>query len=151
MYKNRYIAVVLGYLDVKDNEMYSRAPKFVIYEQKEFNKEKKKLTKLSSAQSTVRGGRAEGRPSFLKIVAIAFTSLQLGDQKWVWGLKRNLWTKWHQVPRLAKKGQKLKWYSEPQIATKRSYSLLVDHYGHLQFDDKRFSDICLVEWCINAM
>ena len=54
MYKNRYIAVlVLGYLDVKDNEMYSRAPKFVIYEQKEFNKEKKKLTKLSSAQSTV--------------------------------------------------------------------------------------------------
>ena len=53
MYKNRYIAVVLGYLDVKDNEMYSRAPKFVIYEQKEFNKEKKKLTKLSSARSTV--------------------------------------------------------------------------------------------------
>ena len=53
MYKNRYIAVVLGYLDVKDNDMYSRAPKFVIYEQKEFNKEKKKLTKLSSARSTV--------------------------------------------------------------------------------------------------
>ena len=53
MYKNHYIAVFLGYLDVKDNEMYSRAPKFVIYEQKEFNKEKKKLTKLSSAQSTV--------------------------------------------------------------------------------------------------
>ena len=53
MYKNHYIAVLLGYLDVKDNEMYSRAPKFVIYEQKEFNKEKKKLTKLSSARSTV--------------------------------------------------------------------------------------------------
>ena len=53
MYKNHYIAVFLGYLDVKDNEMYSRAPKFVIYEQKKFNKEKKKLTKLSSAQSTV--------------------------------------------------------------------------------------------------
>ena len=51
--QNRYIAVFLGYFDVKDNEMYSRAPKFVIYEQKEFNKEKKKLTKLSSAQSTV--------------------------------------------------------------------------------------------------
>ena len=53
MYKNHYIAVFLGYLDVKDNEMYSRASKFVIYEQKEFNKEKKKLTKLSSAQSMV--------------------------------------------------------------------------------------------------
>ena len=34
MYRNHYIAVFLGYLDVKDNEMYSLAPEFVIYEQK---------------------------------------------------------------------------------------------------------------------
>ena len=39
-------AVFLGYLDVKDNEMYSRAPKFVIYEQKEFNKEKKEIDEI---------------------------------------------------------------------------------------------------------
>ena len=50
MYRNHYIAVFLGYLDVKDNEMYSRAPKFVIYEQKKLNREKKKLTKLSSGR-----------------------------------------------------------------------------------------------------
>ena len=46
MYKNHYIAVFLGCLVVKDNEMYSRAPKFVIYEQKEFNKEKKEIDEI---------------------------------------------------------------------------------------------------------